>query len=179
MSRKYDWSKEKAFRVDDDGCLLWRGTVHSDGDPIIYDTSTGRRRYISVRRSLLAMVKGRPLARAERTISICGKKLCCNPYCLRAVSFSEVCKATAERTGYPQSYARRIKISESQQKRHSNAGIAEIRARAAAGEDRNALCAEYGISRSRLYNITSHRARVVHLPQSERHALSTRRSTCT
>lgn len=169
MAHIYDWSKERAFRVDEDNCLLWRGCVHSDGNPTLYvRLPDGGRKYVSIKRAVLSMILQRPLARTERAVSMCGKERCCSPYCVRAISYAELNRRTAAETGYAQNYTRRVKISASMQKRWrwTIEQIADMRARDAAGEDRRTIAAEYGSTVDRLRRIFHYQAQVLHLDPS-------------
>lgn len=166
MAAIYDWAKEKAFRRDEDGCLHWRGCTHSDGTPVVHvRLPDGRRKYVAIRRAVLAMLLERPLTRLERAIVICGKPLCCSPYCVRAVTYAELNKRTAAETGYAQAHDRRAKISASMQKRWrwSVEQIADMRARDAAGESRRSIADSYDTTTDRLYPIFEYRVQVLHL----------------
>lgn len=166
MAAKYDWSKEKAFRVDEDGCLLWRGCAHSDGTPTVYTrTPDGRRKYIAIRRAVLSMLLERPLTHLERAIVVCGKDLCCSPYCVRAVTYAELNKRTADETKCQKTHARRAKLSAAAQKRWrwSADEIADMRARDAAGESRRSIADSYDTTTDRLYPIFEYRVQVMHL----------------
>ena len=166
MAMIYDWSKEKAFRRDEDGCLLWRGCTHSDGLPTVHvRLPDGRRKYVAIRRAVLAMLLERPLTRLERAITVCGKELCCSPYCVRAISYAELNKRTAAETGYAQAHDRRAKISAAARKRWrwSAEEIADMRARDAAGEPRRSIADSYDTTTDRLYPILEYRVQVLHL----------------
>lgn len=166
MAAVYNWAKEKAFRVDEDGCLLWRGCTHSDGTPVVHvRLLDGRRKYVAIRRAVLAMLLERPLTRLERAVVICGKELCCSPYCVRAVTYAELNKRTAEETKCQKAHGRRAKISASMQKRWrwSAEQIADMRARDAAGESRRSIADSYDTTTDRLYPIFEYRVQVLHL----------------
>lgn len=165
MASVYDWSKEKAFRVDEDGCLLWRGCTHSDGTPVVHLRIDGKRRYVAIRRAVLSMLLGRPLTRLERAINVCGKPLCCSPYCVRAMTYGELNKRTAEQNGFQQDHARRARISAALESRWrwTREEIADMRARDSAGEDRQQIAADYGTNIDRLRRIFEYRAQYLHL----------------
>lgn len=172
MARIYNWASEKAFRVDEDGCLIWRGVVHSDDDPIVYIRDGGRRGYRSVRRAILALVRGKPLRKEERVSAKCGKKKCCSPLCLQAVTYSTQNRETAARTGYAQDMDRRRRISAAKAKVWTDAQVADIRARVAAGESPRAVAAAYLTSYDRIYNIVTYRSRTVGLPSHVRQSIA-------
>ena len=168
MPTKYNWSKEKAFRVDEDGCLIWRGQQHSKGFPLLY---MGDRRTILVRRAILALMKGRPLKPTEKAIVTCGKALCCAPQCLRAVSPSRIGKIAIAKHDWTKEHARRMKISATRKRRWTEAELADMRARHAAGERPTDIAAAYGTKLQNLSAIWRYKSNTLHLPPAVRYAL--------
>lgn len=166
--KRADWSREKAFRIDEDGCLLWRGSQHHKGLPTIY-LGPGQQRLL--RRSILAMMYGRPLKQSERAIVTCGKALCCSPKCLKAVTHSKIGKLAVERTGYTDSDARRQKIAKARRRKWTHEQIADMRARDAANEPRKAIARSYNTTDRHLWHIFEYRSNVLHLPAAVRYAM--------
>lgn len=162
-----DWSKEKAFRVDEDGCLLYRGVQSTLGLPIIRVNG----RYVTVRRALMAMLKGRPLLSSERVSVKCEKGLCCSPRCMQIVSSRDLTVAALAKHRWTDNPVYRAKMWANRQPKWTDAEIDDMRARDAAGEDRDAIAADYGTNRKNLAHIFAYRSRTLHLPPPLRHAL--------
>jgi len=178
--KRADWSREKAFRIDDDGCLIWRGSQHAKGHPTIY-LGPGQQRIL--RRAVLALIKGRPLKRSERAIVTCGKPLCCSPNCLRAVSHSQIGKIAIAKNDWTKDFGRRLKIAASRTwaRKWSTQQIDDMRRREAEGESRRAIAESLGTTPSHLWHIFEYRTNTLHLPQSVRFAMAKpiRKTACT
>lgn len=168
-----DWSKEKAFRRDDEGCLLWRGSQHSKGHPTLYmitGPTKRERRAILVRRAIMALSLGRPLKATERVIAKCGKQLCCS--CLRTASSREIGRIALARHDWTKDIVRRLKISGARRRVWTDDQVADIRARHASGERPCDIAAQYATRSANLYHILNYRSHVLRLPQAVRTALA-------
>jgi hypothetical protein len=181
MPRRYDWARERAFRIDEDGCLIWRGSQHSNGTPQMYfpDADRGERgkrgRTVLVRRAILALMLGRPLLISERVIATCGKDLCCK--CLKAVSHSTIGHRAMARHDWTKDHARRLKISATRRRRWTDDQVADMRARRAAGDSPKSIADAYGTTTGHLCHILNYRTHVLHLPDAVRYAMAQQRDS--
>lgn len=160
-----EWARERAFRRDEDGCLIWRGSQHNRGYPTV--RIGGRQRL--VQRALLSIIKGRPLLPSERSTTTCGKPLCCSCLCIATPSM--VGKRSIARNDWTKAHGRRLKISRSKQSRWTDDQVADMRNRRAAGERVADIADVYGTKPANLCHILSYRSRVLHLPAAVQFAL--------
>ena len=173
-SRKPDWSREKAFRIDEDGCLLYRGVLASKNDlPIIRING----KYISVRRAILAKMLGRPLTANETAASKCEKVRCCSPKCLFVMGPRERVLQAIERRHWQAEISVRRAAWANRPHRYSDADVDDMRARDAAGEPREEIAARYGNTAHNLMHIWSYRSRILHLPPEVQNAIAAQRNT--
>lgn len=168
-----DWSKEKAFRRDEDGCLIWRGVYDNHGRPVFLFRRDGRSRPVSIKRALMAMSLGRKLRRNEPVISTCGKAGCCK--CLATSTPRRVMLDAMAKHDWTQCPVRRAKISAKTAHKYSLEQIADMRRRDEAGEPRESIARLYVANSGTLHQILEYKTYIFHLPPAVRHALAANR----
>ena len=166
---KTDWSRERAFRVDADGCFLWRGPQHSGGHPTIY---LGRGRAPLLRRKIMELSLGRRLRPNEKAVQTCGKPLCCS--CVETVTARKVMKLAIARHDWTKEHGRRLKIAATRKRRWTDEQIADMRYRHSQGERSGIIAASYGTRSGNLTAILQYRTHVLRLPDAVRFALAAR-----
>jgi len=81
----------------DDGCKRWAGTYSIHGYPVI----AWRYRKYPVRRLLLGLIAGNPLAKNKRVYDTCGNRWCVNEEHLRVGLQSTIIRNAQENMRYP------------------------------------------------------------------------------
>lgn len=168
---RYDWSKEKAFRLDEDGCLIWRGVQSTLGLPLIRVNG----KHVTVRRALMAIIRGRPLRMCERVTVACEKPLCCSPNCMRVIAPRTVTLRALAKHKWTDNPAYRAKMWANRERKWTDAQVEDMRARDAAGEDRGQIAASYGTKRNNIAHILAYRSRTSHLSPAAQQMLAQQR----
>lgn len=166
--KRADWSIERAFRVDEDGCLIWRGPVHSCGAPTIY---LGKGNQPMVRRKIMELSLGRPLRADEVVVAKCGKERCCR--CLESTTQSKAQRLAVARHDWTKDAVRNARIANTKRdaRRWSDAQVDDMRHRHANGERPADIARAYETRSSHLYGILKYRTHVHHLPPMAREAV--------
>lgn len=166
-----DWSREKAFRRTEDGCLSWRGLHSSKGQPIIYIQRDGHSRPISVRRSIMQMVVGRRLRWEEKVMDTCGNPSCCNRKHLIVTDASTVLRAALAKHNWNADPIRNAKIARSTKRLYTPEQADDMRRRYEAGESWGSITEAYKAPPSTLRRILQYTGYTAHLPPNIVYAL--------
>lgn len=138
---------------DDTGCLIWRGTLNSQG----YPCASVNGKTVLIRRLVYFDLMGRRRTEGLRVTTKCRSKVCLSEHCLVGKTFSEILKRSfADRVERDPLYLRRYQLIP---KKTGRGRLERAQADAIRASDRptEALAEEYGVSTEAICAIRSGR----------------------
>lgn len=172
MGSPYNWSREQAFRRDEDNCLLWRGCYDSAGRPVFYAKKGEQEpRAIQIHRAIMALIVGRPLQRRELVMPSCGKPGCCS--CLEIVTEREKTLRALARYNWNRNPLRRARIAAKVKKLYTIEQVEQMRQMERDGDSRATIRARFGCTAHTPTNrILNYQTYITHLPPALQYALA-------